>query len=121
MMLKGIRIPRKLKRLRRKDIKKLLRKYSAKLREEKKLKERLEIIKKKPLPDNFYRGFSSPECFTGFGYVTSTSVPEGTVVSRGLNIDCTLEKKYKSEEELKKEKEEQEKLKKEQEKSKKKR
>ena len=47
----------------------MLRKYSAKLREERKLKERLEIIKKKPLPDNFYRGFSSPECFTGFGYV----------------------------------------------------
>ena len=59
--------------------------------------------------------------FTGFGYVTSTSIPEGTVVSSGLSIDCTLEKKYKSEEELKKEKEEQEKLKKEQEKSKKKR
>ena len=54
--------------------------------------------------------------FTGFGYVTSTTVQEGTVISSGLNIEATLEAKYKTEEEEKKEKEEKEK-----EKSKKKR
>ncbi len=53
--------------------------------------------------------------FNGFGYVTATSIPEGTVITNELNIDSTLESKYKTEEEEQKEKEE------EKEKSKKKR
>lgn len=39
------------------------------LREAKRLQERLQAVKKKPFPEHFYRGFSSHECFTAFGYV----------------------------------------------------
>lgn len=35
------------------------------------LSHKLESIKQKPYPDYFYRGFSSSDCFTPFGYVSA--------------------------------------------------
>ena len=41
------------------------------MREEARIFEKLEEIRRKPLPEHFYRGFSSSECFTQFGYIAA--------------------------------------------------
>lgn len=41
------------------------------LREQASIIEKLAIIRRKPFPEHFYRGFGSSDCFTAFGYVAA--------------------------------------------------
>ena len=47
----------------------MLQKLFKRLRNKMTEKELLNEIKQRPLPEYFYRGFSSKECFTTFGYI----------------------------------------------------